>query len=126
MTQHDATFNEVSQRIYQHLEARDWLDNKPRDLAISISLEASELLEHYQWSDKPVGSKDDIAEELADILIYAFEFALLHDIDIPAVINAKLEKAAQKYPAANFKNKSKAEREASWLNAKLTHKKEGL
>lgn len=120
------TFQEVADRIYTHLEERDWLDNTPRSLAISIALEANELLEHYQWHDKPVGDKAALAEELADIFIYAFEFANAHDIDIPAAIEDKLAKAAKKYPASDFKNKTKEEREQNWLNSKLNHRKEGL
>lgn len=125
-TQSDKTFQEVADRIYRHLEERDWLDNTPRSLAISIALEANELLEHYQWHDKPVGNKAALTEELADIFIYAFEFANAHDIDIPAAIEDKLQKAAKKYPAEDFKGKNKEEREQNWLNSKLNHRKEGL
>lgn len=120
------TFDEVSKQIYRHLEERDWLDNTPRSLAASIVLEAAELLEHYQWQDKPVGTKDDLAEELADIFIYAFEFAQAYDIDIPKAIDKKLQKTAKKYPAEAFKDKTKAEREKNWLESKLKHQKEGL
>ncbi len=121
-----ATFDDISQQIYQHLEDRDWLDNSSRSLATSIVLEASELLEHYQWHDKPVGKKEELAEELADIFIYAFEFAIANDIDIPEAIRLKLDKAAKKYPAEAFKNKPQAEREKNWIDSKLKHRKEGL
>jgi NTP pyrophosphatase (non-canonical NTP hydrolase) len=121
--QSDKTFQEIADRIYRHLEERDWLDNTPRSLAISKS---NELLEHYQLHDKPVGDKTALAEELADIFIYAFEFANSQGIDIPAAIEDKLVKAAMKYPAENFKNKSKEEREQSWLDSKRRHQKEGL
>ncbi len=122
----DTTFNEIQAAITKHLQERDWLDNDSRSLAISLSLEASELLEHYQWHDKPVGSTHDLGEELADIIIYAFEFAHKNGIDIPAAVRDKLAKAAVKYPAENFKGKSTAEKEAQWLESKLNHKKEGL
>jgi NTP pyrophosphatase (non-canonical NTP hydrolase) len=124
--QSDKTFQDISLHIRRHLEERDWIDNKSRDLAISISLEASELLEHYQWTDKPVGNKHALGEELADILIYAFQFAQANDIDIVEAIEHKLEKAAQKYPAEAFKNKSRADREKNWIDAKLKHRKAGL
>src|SRR5690606_37362334 len=104
----------------------DWTDNQARDLAISISLEANELLEHYQWSGKPVGDKTALAEELADIFIYGFEFAQNNGIDIAAAIDDKLQKAAIKYPAEKFKNKSKADREQSRMDAKINHRKTGL
>jgi NTP pyrophosphatase (non-canonical NTP hydrolase) len=120
------TFDDISRRIYQHLEERDWQGNKPRNLATSIVLEASELLEHYQWGDKPVGDRAALAEELADIFIYGFEFAQATGIDIAEAIELKLQKAAKKYPAEDFKNKSKEEREKNWIESKLRHKKEGL
>lgn len=127
MSQHsDATFEAISQLIRKHLEERDWLNNPSRGLAISIALEASELLEHYQWQDEAIGDKQALAEELADILIYAFQFAIKNDIDIPAAIQQKLKKSAEKYPAELFKGKSKEEMTSIWLDAKLHHKKEGL
>ncbi|HEX4662397.1 MAG TPA: MazG-like family protein [Candidatus Saccharimonadales bacterium] len=124
--QSDITFEDISQLIWKHLEERDWLDNPSRGLAISIALEANELLEHYQWQDKPVGDKHALGEELADILIYAFQFAQKEGIDMPAAIKAKLAKAAKKYPAATFKGKNNTERREAWIDAKLHHKKEGL
>lgn len=124
--QTDKTFQEIIDRIWTHLEERDWHTNPPKGLAISIALEANELLEHYQWSNNPVGSNEDLAEELADIFIYAFEFAAATNIDVPKAIEAKLQKAAKKYPAKQFKGKAGADRTEAWLNAKLNHMKEGL
>lgn len=124
--QQDVTLNAISQLIWDHLEARDWLNAKPRNLATSIVLEASELLEHYQWSDEPVGNKQAVADELADIFIYAFQFAQENEIDIAAAIKQKLEKAAKKYPVEAFKGKDAQDRRKAWLNAKLKHQKDGL
>jgi dCTP diphosphatase len=124
--QQDTSFNQISQLIWNHLEARDWLDATPHNLATSISLEASELLEHYQWSDTPVGDKQALAEELADVFIYAFQFAQVNDIDIAEAIKLKLEKAAKKYPVEAFKGKNSHDRREAWLNAKLNHHKDGL
>lgn len=124
--QSDKTFEEISQHIYKHLAERDWLNNSARTLATSISLEAGELLEHYQWSDEPVGSKEDLADELADIMIYAFEFAQKTGIDIPDAIEKKLQKAALKYPAEKFKGKNDDERDKVWLEIKMNHQKKGL
>lgn len=124
--QSDASFETMNQIILTHLEERDWLGNPARGLAISIALEANELLEHYQWSDEPVGGKDAVAEELADILIYAFEFAQANDIDIFEAMKAKLAKAAKKYPAEAFKGRTGEERRAAWAEAKKNYKKEGI
>lgn len=124
--QSDIGFNELSEMIFQHLKERDWLGNTSRSLATSIVLEASELLEHYQWQDKAVGNKDALAEELADIFIYAFEFAQNEGIDIPAAISKKLKTVAKKYPAKAFKGKTLKQKNVAWLDAKLKHKKKGL
>ena len=124
--QSETSFEVVSQQIHNHLEERDWHNNPARGLAISIALEANELLEHYQWHDEPVGSKDELGEELADIFIYAFQFAHANAIDIPVAITKKLAKTAQKYPAEHFKNQSKEDRKRHWLDDKLKHHKAGL
>lgn len=124
--QSDTTFEAINRLIWKHLEERGWTTNKARDIATSISLEASELLEHYQWSDQPVGSREELAAELADIFIYAFQFAQLHDIDIAEAIRLKLKKSAAKYPAEKFKGKKQGEKRAAWLESKKQYRKEGL
>lgn len=126
--QSDVTFEEVNQLIWKHLVERDWHHNPPRGLATSIALEAAELLEHYQWRDEPVGSKEEIAAELADVLIYSFQLAQALDIDLTAAIKDKLAKAAKKYPAEQFKGKDNDEKKEAWLKAKLEHReqKKGL
>jgi len=124
--QSDISLEAINRKIWEHLVARGWENNKPRSLAVSIALEANELLEHYQWSDEPVGSVEDLGEELADIFIYAFQFAQVHNIDIAAMIDKKLTIAAKKYPAEQFKNKNGGERRKAWYDAKLGYKKEGL
>ena len=126
ITQSSESFEFISQLIFKHLEERDWTGNSPRSLAISVALEAAELLEHFQWSDNPVGNKQDLADEMADIFIYLFEFAQATDINIVEAIQHKLKKAAEKYPAEMFKNKKGDERREAWLNVKLNYQKEGL
>lgn len=125
-TQSSQSFAEIEAIIVHYLAERDWLHNDPRSVAISIALEASELLEHYQWSDKPVGDTAELASELADIFIYAFQFAHHNNIDIAKAIADKLEVTKKKYPAEMFKDKGSEDRHEAWLNAKINHKKEGL
>lgn len=124
--QSNASLEELNQLIWKHLEARDWHRAQPRGLAVSLSLEANELLEHYQWRDTPVGSKEDLAAELADIIIYAFQFAQSQEIDIEAAIRKKLDKAAKKYPAAKFKGKTANDMHKEWVDTKLHYPKKGL
>jgi len=122
--QSDMTFAQVEDIINTYLEERDWINGNARNLAISIQLEASELLEHYQWEEKPIGSKEEIAAELADVLLYAFQFAYVNGIDMTQAIMDKLEKTKKKYPAEMFKGKESQERRQAWIEAKKNHKKE--
>ncbi|EOT38561.1 nucleotide pyrophosphohydrolase [Enterococcus columbae] len=89
-------------QINQFRDERNWRQyHNEKDLAISISLEASELLELFQWSaaKEVVENKSErLAEELADVLIYAFMLADNLQFDVGAIIEAKLEKNALKYP----------------------------
>ncbi len=80
---------------------RGWHDNsKEKDLAISISLEASELLELFQWLDNEEALKqtERLEEELADVLIYSYTLADKLGFDIDDIIEKKLVKNAIKYP----------------------------
>ncbi len=127
MSDRATTFADISNEILAYLKERDWdKKNSSRSLATSIVLEASELLEHYQWGDKPIGDKAALADELADIFIYSIEFAQANHIDIADAIKTKLAVAKKKYPAKNFKGKSKAASKKTWLDTKLKHSKKGL
>lgn len=83
-------------------DERDWSQfHNPKDLAISLSLEASELLECFQWSgaDLDVAKKrPKMEEELADVVIYAILLADRIGADIPEIIGKKIDKNAKKYP----------------------------
>ncbi len=92
----------LTEKIIQFRDARDWQKfHYPKDLAISISLEASELLETFQWktSDEAVENKiDDMKDELADIFIYTLLFANEIGIDIEKAVEQKIQKNNEKYP----------------------------
>jgi NTP pyrophosphatase (non-canonical NTP hydrolase) len=127
--QSNATFEEINQLIWQHLVDRDWDKSRTaRALAISLSLEANELLEHYQWREDAVGKPEELADELADVLIFAFSYAQVTGIDAAQAIRDKLAKAAKKYPAEQFKGKDEAKMYEQWLKAKFSHReqKKGL
>jgi NTP pyrophosphatase (non-canonical NTP hydrolase) len=124
--QQDVTVETINQLVWDHLEARDWQNNPPRGLAISMALEAGELLEHYQWGDTPVGGTEAVGEELADVFIYGMQIAQVNNIDLVDHIKRKLEKAAKKYPAEDFKGKDAKEKRAAWMKRKLEHQKTGL
>ena len=78
-------------------EERDWDQfHSPENLAKSISIEAGELLECFQWS--PDYDRDKVCEELADVLTYCIMLADKIDVDIEEIVLNKLEKTKQKYP----------------------------
>lgn len=99
------------QKVNQFRDNRDWRQfHNEKDLAISISLEASELLEIFQWrnpEEAVENNLEQIKEELADVLIYAHMLADNLDLDIDYIIEEKLGKNNQKYPV----NKSKGSKD---------------
>lgn len=105
---------DIQARIRQFREERDWMQfHSPKNLACSISIEAAELLEHFQWANPQAGDqaildkKEAIAHEIADILVYTLELADNLGIDPKAAILAKLELNAQKYPVAKARGSIK-------------------
>lgn len=96
---------ELTKEILEFNKERNWGGNTDaRSLAISISLEASELLEHFQWlSSEEAIAKDlqGIEEEAADVFIYLLQLASLLDIDLKEAAKKKIQKNALKYPIPN-------------------------
>lgn len=97
-------------KIINFRKSRDWEQfHKPKDLAISLCLEAAEVLEHFQWKNPEeikkyiVTNKKDIGEELADVLYWVL--LLSHDlkIDILDALDKKIKKNAKKYPVKKAK-----------------------
>ncbi|MBZ5752593.1 nucleotide pyrophosphohydrolase [Metabacillus rhizolycopersici] len=92
----------IYQKILDFRDERGWKKyHDPKDLAISISLEANELLENFQWknSEEAIAkSKQNMKEEMADILIYLIQMADKLEIDLEEEVYQKLEKNALKYP----------------------------
>lgn len=102
----DETKN-ILKEINQFRDERNWRQfHNEKDLSLSISLEAAELLELFQWksSEEVVNNnRERLAEELADVLIYSYMLADNLDFDINEIIRKKLVKNVEKYPI----NKSK-------------------
>lgn len=94
--------NMLIKKVIDFRDKRNWKQyHNPKDLAISISLEASELLENFQWStsEEAVAKKRDlISEELADVMVYCVLLADALGLDIEQVILSKLDKNDGKYP----------------------------
>jgi NTP pyrophosphatase (non-canonical NTP hydrolase) len=102
------------QKIRQFRDERDWMQfHSPRNLAVSISLEAAELLEHFQWiTDEKTSAqvaeekKEAITTEVADVAIYLLEFCDNLGIDLQQAIEAKLQLNAEKYPVEKARGNS--------------------
>ena len=93
-------------KLLKFQEDRDWKKfHTPENLAKSISIEAAELLEHFQWQKEY--DENEVAEELADVLIYCIYMADAMDFDIEEIISDKMEKNAIKYPVDKSKGNAK-------------------
>lgn len=103
--------NKLEKKINDFRDERDWRKfHNEKDLAISISLEASELLELFQWnsSEETIHNNiNDVKDELADVLIYSMMLASNLDLSIDEIILNKLEKNNQKYPVSKSKGTKK-------------------
>lgn len=94
------------EEIRKFNEERDWEQfHTPENLAKSISIEAGELLECFQWSNKY--NKQDACEELADVVNYCILMADALDVDLETIVLEKLEKNRKKYPVEKAKGNSK-------------------
>jgi NTP pyrophosphatase (non-canonical NTP hydrolase) len=86
---------ELTARMHRFVESKGWYADKsprpqtPRNLAISLALEAAEVLEHFQWDDS---QHADIADELADVMLYLLQLASLEGIDLENAVLSKLER----------------------------------
>ena len=87
---------------------RDWDQfHNGKDLAIGLSIEASELLELFLWKDPEAVNQDKIREELADVLNYAFQMADKYGLDIKEIMQEKIRRNAEKYPVEKARGSAK-------------------
>lgn len=108
-----ATVGDLRERVRTFVRERDWERfHHPKDLAIALSIEASELLERFLWQPSSnQASLDDVdrralSDELADVVIYALGFANALDIDLSDAVRAKIAKNEVKYPADRFRGRA--------------------
>ena len=104
--------NELTKRIIAFRDARDWKQfHNPKDVALSLVLEAGEVMEHFQWKSKEEmeqyikTNKTDIGEELADVLWWVL--LMSHDlkIDVLNALEKKIKKNEDKYPVEKARGK---------------------
>ncbi len=90
------------ERVIRFRDDRNWRQfHNPKDLALSLTLEAAELLELYQWSGTDLECRDklpQVREELADVLSYCVSLADVYGLDLDEIMNEKIDKNEQKYP----------------------------
>lgn len=103
------SFKSLLSEILEFRDERDWKQfHNPKDLAIALSGEASELLQEFLWKASDEAELSRVREELADVFIYAILLADHYGIDIPDAINAKLDLNRERYPVE--KSKGNAEK----------------
>jgi len=103
---------QLTQKIRAFRDARDWKQfHNHKDVALSLVLEATEVLEHFQWKspqeveEHGKSNKDELADELADVAMYLFELADNLKIDLTEDMLDKMKKNALKYPIHKAKGK---------------------
>jgi NTP pyrophosphatase (non-canonical NTP hydrolase) len=125
----------VSKKVQQYLRDRGWDKVPPGDLAKSISIEAAELLELFQWSNPSLKETlqdpekvQEIKKELADIMIYCLDMSIHLRIDPEQMILEKLQHAEKKYPADLMRKrmKDKSGSRDEYLRIKKEYRRKGI
>lgn len=102
------SIDQLKKLVDAFIDERDWHKyHTPKNIAVSVVLEASELLEHFQWSppaeeEIDPAKKLQISEEMADVMAYLLSLANVLEIDVSSAMAAKMQKNRKKYPAAEF------------------------
>lgn len=108
------TIAELRALVQHFVDERDWRQfHTPKNLAMSIAIEAAELMEHFQWLDQQASQaiaqqevkKAAVAEELADVLSYVLAISSALEIDLASSLEAKMVKNALKYPADQIRGR---------------------
>ncbi len=116
MSDSQTTVAELRQLVNAFIDARDWHQfHSPKNLAMSLAIEAAELMEHFQWittedSRQIVEQPEQIsqvADELADVLCYVLAMANELNLDLSLAVRQKMAKNEQKYPADQFRGRAK-------------------
>ncbi len=114
-TDSTTTIGEIKQHVLAFARARDWEQfHSPKNLSMALAAESGELMEHFLWvsSEQSVHVAQDpakrgkIADEIADVVIYAIEFANMTGLDLAAAIEAKMKANGEKYPVEKAKGRA--------------------
>jgi NTP pyrophosphatase (non-canonical NTP hydrolase) len=114
MTDPSTTVDDLKRLVARFVDERNWRQfHTPKNLSMSIAVEAAELMEHFQWLTAEeslavagdAGKRDAAGEELADVVCYALAMANALELDLAGTIERKMAKNAQKYPAEEFRGR---------------------
>jgi NTP pyrophosphatase (non-canonical NTP hydrolase) len=114
MSDAKTTIAELRELVNEFVERRDWHQfHSPKNLAMSMAIEAAELMEHFQWismqQSRAVANDprqlEAVADELADVTCYLLAMANELDLDISTAVRRKMEKNRQKYPSAEYRGR---------------------
>ncbi len=115
LTDSTATVAELKARLLAFVRERDWEQfHAPKNLSMALAAEAGELMEHFLWATPQQSraivadpkKRAKIAHELADVVIYALEFANATGLDVAAAIETKMTANAKKYPVEKARGRS--------------------
>lgn len=114
-----ATLEELGETVAAFVARREWeAFHNPKDLALALSVEAAELLEIFRWKGREeVGAalpalREAIADELADVLIYALSMANAASIDLTEAVQGKLNRNEARFPVEEYRGRAEREDEA--------------
>jgi NTP pyrophosphatase (non-canonical NTP hydrolase) len=114
MSDADTTIRQLRTLINDFVDRRDWHQfHAPKNLAMSLAIEAAELMEHFQWisgeESRRLPEQPErlaaVADELADVLCYALAMANELNLDLATAIRRKMAKNEQKYPAEEYRGR---------------------
>ncbi|MGD8547084.1 MAG: nucleotide pyrophosphohydrolase [Thiohalophilus sp.] len=110
----DVDLEQLKQQLRQFAEERDWEQfHSPKNLAMALIVEAAELVEHFQWlkqsesENLPPEKHQEVAYEMADILVYLLRLAERLDVDLLDTVQRKMQINANKYPAEKVRGSNK-------------------
>ncbi len=102
-TDQETTLHELKELVHKFGEERHWgKHHTPKNVAMSLAIEAAELMEHYQWERQGKPDMDAVADELSDVLFNVLLFALSENLDIATSFRSKYQKLQAKYPKEKF------------------------
>ena len=114
MSDAQTTIAELKRLVDDFVDRRDWHQfHSPKNLAMSVAIEAAELMEHFQWiseaESRRIADRPEklaaVADELADVVCYVLAMANELELDLAASVRRKMSKNEQKYPAEDYRGR---------------------